>query len=214
MTKVNTSFYWKFSRDGDYNETYLSFIIDVPQTNISLENNFIYFQTTFNSLSMILLLLQEVEIFNNKQGQRNAGLNKKSFLKQVNMCGYNPDFMATEKRNNMNLVEGTAVMGKHKGFPIDWGFYNDTDELIKLNITRFNPVRNVKGENGLCNEVQDRDLLACFRLHSSFNASSNYWDFMPRHIHMSTIFNAMKSHNTIKADEFVKGTLGWSDRNI
>jgi len=210
MATINSSFFWKFSRNGNRSTTYISFIVDVPQINIILQNRSKFFQTTFDSLSNILLLLQDVELFNKWQGQRNAGLDKEHYKREVNKCGFIPNFDWPEKRNSMNLVKGTASMGRHDGAPIDWGFYGDENEVISLNITNFSPVRNVNGATGLCIETQDRDLLSCFRLEPHFDSSINYWDFMPMHIHIPIIFNAMKNHDSIKADEFVRETLGWS----
>lgn len=209
MTTVNSSFFWKFSRDGDYSKTYISFILDVPQTNIILQDNSKFFQTTFDSLSNLLLLLQDVELFNKKQGQKSAGLNKVSYKTEINKCGYMPNSDWLEKRNSMNLVGGTASMGKHKGAPIDWGFFNNENEPIILDITNYSPIRNVEGKKGLCKETQDRDLLSCFRPHPQFDNSLTYWDFMPMHKHIPKIFNAMKSHNSSKADKFVQEILGW-----
>ena len=59
----NAPFFWKFSRDGDFSKTYVSFILDVHDSNIEKIGKDLFWKVSFNSLFMTLLLLQDIEIF-------------------------------------------------------------------------------------------------------------------------------------------------------
>ena len=210
--KSKSNFFWKFSRDGDYSKTYVAFVIDVHDSNIKKENYKLFWLASFNALCRVLMFLQDVEIFNEKIGQKSAGLQKKTYVWAVNNCGYNPPKKHIENRFNYNLVNGKSVMGKHKGFPLDWGYYEDNypNFLIKMNVTDFEPVRHVNYETGVHQKSDGRDLLSCYRIHKNFQKVGWYWDLMPRHIHMKRIFEGMKLFSKEKGNDFVEKVLGWS----
>jgi hypothetical protein len=209
MGIIKTSFFWKFSRDGDYSSTYLSFIIDVPYSKLIKKDTKLIWVTNFQGLSKLLILLQDIELLNQIMKQRSAGLLKPAFVKVIKQCSYNPSNEYNERRVKENLVCGKAIMGKHNGLPIDWGFYNgESDkEIIELDVTSFRPIRNVSGKMGISSQSLGRGLLSCYREHEAFEINSSYWDLMPMHAHIPLIFNAMKSCNEEKTIQFVENVL-------
>lgn len=209
--RKKTIFFWKFSRDGDYSSTYISFIIDVPTTLIELSSDKTYWLSSFNSLSMVLLCLQDVELFNEEIGQRNAGLKKESYVNAVIDCGFNPPSNNPQLRTKYGLVKGKFVNGRHSGEPVDWGLWSDSniEKVVKIDVTDFNPIRNLNN-NGLHEKSGNRDLLFCYRQNNFFNKEIGYWDLMPRHKHMKRIFLAMKELDEDKADKFVGKVLNWT----
>jgi hypothetical protein len=209
MTKT-TSFFWKFTRDGDYSKTYVAFIMDVHDFNILNQNGKIFWITSFNCLANILILLQDVEIYNEKLGEKRAGLEKNTYVSAVNDCGFSPPKKHIELRHITSLVLGTAIMGKHKGFPLDWGFYEDNcEDLIKIDVTDFTPVRHVGAKTGIHPKSNNKDLLLCYRNNVFFNNKGWYWDLMPRHIHMKRIVDNMNNISEKKTSEFLDKILGW-----
>ena len=56
------------------------------------------------------------------------------------------------------------------------------------------------------------DLLGYYRKISSFDVSVNYWDLMPKHLHIKGICDAMKALDAAAAEEFLTGTLKWQKR--
>tara|TARA_Y100000310_G_scaffold260388_1_gene269291 strand:+ start:126 stop:791 length:666 start_codon:yes stop_codon:yes gene_type:complete len=210
--KGKSSFFWKFSRDGDYSKTYVAFIIDVQDSNIQKIGKSLYWLTSFNSLCRILMLLQDVELYNAKIGQKSAGLKKKTYVWAINNCGYNPPDEHIENRYNYNLVCGKAVMGKHKGFDLDWGYYEDNypSKLIKIDVTDFEPVRHITSKTGIHLKSDGRDLLKCYRKNINFTNEGWFWDLMPRHIHTKRIFEAMKLFSKEKGEDFVEKVLAWN----
>jgi hypothetical protein len=189
----------------------VAFVIDVHDSNIQKEGNKLFWLASFNSLARVLMLLQDVEIYNEKIGQKSAGLQKKTYISAINKCSYTPPTKHIENRFNYNLVFGKSVMGKHKGFPLDWGYYEDNypSLLIKIDVTDFEPVRHVNAVNGVHPKSDGRDLLLCYRKDSHFLIGGWYWDLMPRHIHMKRILEGMKAFSDEKAKDFVEKVLAW-----
>lgn len=212
--KKKSTFFWKFSRDGFRSQTYTSLIIDVHDKNIHEEkdqNRFVW-HTSFETLAMMLLLLQDVELLNELNGERNAGLAKEKYSLAVKSCGYVPSSDYQQNRRSKGLVGGQAVMGRHTGTPQDWGYYEDelaANNQIMLDVTDFEPTLRVDAKIGIHHRTGGRDLLSCYRKHPKFVDFGYYWDLMPLHKNVLTIFEAMKNLDRTKAEDFVQNVLLW-----
>lgn len=197
-------------RSGNKSSDYISFIIDVHISNITnsggkkiwIANQFI--------LSRVLLLLQDVELANKQQGQ-SSRLSKITYGKAVNACGYTTDLTSPEQRD-INLVCGQAIMGRHTGKPLDWGFCeNDEKPDIDLGIANFDDSAiEIEASSGIYPKYKkEGDLLSCYREHPKFNSTDYYWDFMPKHEHIIEIFTAMNNSNKVETENFVQKILLW-----
>lgn len=203
--------HWKFSRDGAYSTTYVSFIFDIPSTQLNEESK--VWQASFDQLSKVLLLLQDVELLNK------GNLLKPAFIDAVLACGYQPPTTALQLRDSSGLVSGSAVIGRHNGAPIPFGFYADdtNSPLFDLDVSTFTPALLLSGDRG---EIirswkgpkrANSDLLACYREIECFDPKTQYWDLMPKHAHMQSICHAIKTLDPARAEQFLTQTLQWSN---
>ena len=99
-------FFWKFSRDGAQSRTYVSFIFDVPSSQLNEDATI--WHATFNQLKMVLTLLQDVELLNK------SNLEKKAFIDAVKDCGYTPPATAEQLRNVWD-VSGLRYWSSYRG---------------------------------------------------------------------------------------------------
>jgi hypothetical protein len=202
--------FWKFSRDGVFSETYVSFIFDIPSTQLREESK--VWKASFDQLSTVLLLLQDVELLNKKN------LEKAAFVQAVQKCGYSAPKTASQMRDAKGLVYGSAVIGRHNGNPIPYGMHleKSISSTFELDVSKFTPALNLDGYNGRIIKSWKgprnvkTDLLSCYRAIKCFDPRTNYWDLMPKHTHMQYICHAMKSLDMESTEKFLTQTLQWS----
>ncbi|MFC1514482.1 hypothetical protein ACFL5X_01100 [Candidatus Omnitrophota bacterium] len=204
------SFFWKFTRSGHTSRDYASLIIDIHSSTLTITPEGRKAWTTNQSvLSSILLLLQDVELVNKAIGQR-GGLDKPAYVRAINKCRYTTNLSYTEQRGIKNLIRGKAIMGRHGGTPLDWGFCDDPSQAnIPLDLSTFNPVIEIDAATGTHSRYKGEDLLLCYRKHPKFQTTGYYWDFMPKHDHIVDIFTTIKNVNSSEAERFVEQVLLW-----
>lgn len=117
-------FFWKFTRSGRLSHSYVSLIIDADPTYVNKGAN--TWQTSFEELSMVMLLLHDVEVLN----QPFLGTTKPAFKTVVQSLGYEPTLEYRQQRRQCGLVCGQSVMGRHSGGGLDWGRFDSQDTEI------------------------------------------------------------------------------------
>jgi hypothetical protein len=213
-TPVSRPFFWKFSRDGAWSKTYISFIFDVPSSQLNVDATI--WSATFNQLKTVLLLLQDVELLNKNN------LQKQAFIDAVNKCGYMPPTTTTQLRDDMRIVFGSADIGRHSGTHIPFGFYDENAgfNTVELDVSQFTPALLLSGSEGKILKSRKgptnstKDLLQCYRTIGCYNQEHNYWDLMPKHSHMKEICQAMSSLDPTTTETFLTQILKWQKRTI
>ena len=185
-----------------YSQSYISFIIDVLPSSYYQQNGRLYWETSFEELECFLILLQDVEAINNP----GVGITKPAYANFVSQLGYTATSSYVVSGNAFQC--STAVMGKHGGSPLPWGFINITTTPIILDITNF---RISAFPNAITGKIayHNDDKLLQYRLHPNFINSGNYWDYMPLHSCIIDIINSMKAVSYSRTDSFVKNILKW-----
>lgn len=196
------AFYWKYTRSGMYSTTYLSFIIDVLPTYVNRVGGSLFWETSFEELESFLILLQDIEAINNPV----ANITKPNYANFVTQLGYTATNTYTVQGSNFYI--GTAIMGKHTGRPLPWGYVDIKTTPITLDVTGIKCSAFPNASNGLIPNHTD-DKLLTFRNHTSFVNTGSYWDYMPLHSCIVMIINEMKKVNANRTDLFVKNILKW-----
>ena len=193
------AFYWKYSRNGYISKTYKSFIIDVLPSSWSIINNRRIWHTSFEELEAFLILLQDIEGINNP----NVGATKTAYAQFVIQLGYKPTLNYTISGTGYTC--GTAVIGRHPGSPLPWGFVDNIVTPMNVDITGLKYYYVVPAT-----PITSPDLLVHYRSHSSFQNSGDYWDYMPMHSVLLTVVNAMRNQDPNRTDTFLRTVLKWS----
>ena len=115
----DNGFYWKFTRSGRHNTRY------------AVNSDRRIWHTSFEEIEICLVLLHDVETCN----VPSLGPTKPAFRDIVRSIGYEPSSLYKETRQEMYLVKGKDVMGRHDGVPLDWGCCNDRHTPIDVDIT-------------------------------------------------------------------------------
>lgn len=191
-------FYWKYSRNGWKSKTYKSFIIDVLPSSWMIDRGRKIWNTSFEELEAFLILLQDIEVINNP----GLGPTKPAFDIFVRELGYK----ATKEyqiSGNAYIV-GKAVIGRHLGSPLPWGFFSDKTTPMVIDVTDLKydyvvPVNSIKGN----------DMLQHYVKHPSFENNGEYWDYMPMHSCLINIVSEMKKTDITRTEIFLKNILKW-----
>jgi hypothetical protein len=192
------SFYWKYSRNGYRSKTYKSFIIDVLPSSWSIVNNRYIWHTSFEELEAFLILLQDIEVINNPS----MGATKPAYAQFVLQLGYTPTLNYSISGNG--FICGRAVIGRHSGSQLPWGFVSNTTSPMNVDVTGLKYDYVIPA-----NPIRSDDLLSHYRLHQSFQNVGNYWDYMPMHSVLINVITAMRSYDMQRTDLFVRTVLGW-----
>ena len=196
-------FFWKFTRSGKYSSKYISLIIDVEPSCIDKNNNI--WSTSFEELEMFLVLLHDVEVINNPD----LGATKPAFKEVVETLGYEPTLEYKQLRNEFGLVKGQDTMGRHDGFPLDWGYYSNSKTPININIESLQIAGYINAKDGKLYAGSKEDKLSCYRHYPYFQYLGFYWDLMPKHIVMNPVVREMIRSDTIRANKFLVEELKW-----
>lgn len=193
-------FYWKYSRNGWKSRSYQSFIIDVLPSSWSSSGNRRVWNTSFEELQVFLILLQDIELRNNPS----VGITKPDFDKYVRELGY--EATLSYRISGHKYALGEAVMGRHLGYPLPWGFYSDDTTPIKLDITnlRYDYVVPIDSDKAI-------DMLSYCKGHPNFERSGNYWDYMPMHSCLLDIVRAMINFDRERTRNFLVNVLKWNE---
>ena len=194
-------FFWKFTRSGRLSHSYVSLIIDADPTYVNKGAN--TWQTSFEELSMVMLLLHDVEVLN----QPFLGTTKPAFKTVVQSLGYEPTLEYRQQRRQCGLVCGQSVMGRHSGGGLDWGRFDSQDTPISLTTAGLQVACYIKASDGRLYGNEDK--LSCYRQHPDFIGDGEFYDLMPKHIVMNPIMNALKSVDAARADKFARDCLKW-----
>lgn len=195
-------FFWKYTRSGMYSQTYISFIIDVLPSSIFREKGDYYWKTSFEELKAFLVLLQDVEVINNPS----VGILKPDYAKYIRELRYEPT--SEYKISGEEYRLGYAVMGRHDGKPLPWGFVSDlrTPMIVKVTGLKYSAFPNA--ENGLIPYSRE-DKLQTFRSHYKFENAGVYWDYMPFHSCIIPFIKAMNSKSISSTSWFIENILKW-----
>lgn len=199
------AFYWKFTRSGDFSDTYVSFIIDAPPDVIDREQKI--WCTSFEEIEMFLVLLHDVETCN----RPGLGPATPDFKKVVCSIGYEPSSEYKEMRHEMGLVQGQAAMGRHAGRMLDWGYCNNPTTRIDVDVSGFRHAGYIDAKSGKRSRDPE-DKLSCFRGDPNFIPSGKYYDLMPIHEVMRPLANYLLAQDPDRANKFFVNVLKWSKR--
>lgn len=196
------SFFWKYTRSGMHSKTYVSFIIDVLPSYIISQGSDYYWQTSLEELQIFLVLLQDVEVLNNSE----VGILKEDYAKFIRQLNYEPtkNYITSGSRYKY----GQAVMGRHTGSPLPWGFIDDKRTPVTVKITGLKYSAFPQAYNGLI-PYSSEDKLKPFRNHPQFESTGVYWDYMPFHSCIIPFVQAMLKTNTSRTKAFISNTLMW-----
>ena len=202
------AFYWKFTRSGKLSKDYISLIVDATPDSINPEHRI--WHTSFEEIEMCLILLHDVETAN----MSSTALSKGSFSDAVQEIGYEPSSTYCEMRSTKGLVKGQSVMGRHTGFPLDWGYYGCRDTPIDLDITGLQVAGFVNAIDGkLCGKTwagNKEDKLSCFRSDPNFIPTGMYYDLMPKHNVIVPLARHLLETDATRANEFFTSVLKWT----
>lgn len=197
------AFYWKFTRSGMYSRRYISLIIDATPDTVNDSKN--VWHTSFEELGMLMILLQDVEVNN----VPDKGPTKPAFRDVVRSLGYEPTIDYKMLRGRFNLVKGKAVMGRHDGEELDWGYYSNKLTPIDVSIADFQVGCYIDAATGRRNAYDQEDKLFCFRGDPEFRANGVYFDLMPKHIVMVPIVKSMLATDKGRTERFLFNLLKW-----
>ena len=195
-------FFWKFTRSGAYSRTYVSLILDVDPYSVDRPRH--VWRTSFEELSMAMILLHDVEVMN----QPTLGATKPAFKVVVQSLGYEPTLHYVQQRQRFGLVVGQCVMGRHSGNGLDWGRYTSQDTPMEIDISGFKVAAYIRASDGRL--YGDEDKLSCYRGHKDFCQEGEFYGLMPKHEVMNPIVTAMKAKDPLRTDQFVKECLKWT----
>lgn len=195
-------FFWKFTRSGRYSNSYVSLIIDADPTCVSKVTHL--WQTSFEELGMIMLLLHDVEVLN----QPALGATKPAFRVVVQSLGYEPTLEYRQQRQRFNLVCGQSVMGRHDGVGLDWGRFSSQRTPIVLDISSLQVACFIQASTGRLYGYEDK--LSCYRQHPDFVNRGEFYDLMPKHLVMKPIMTEMRKIDRVRADKFARNFLKWT----
>ena len=198
------SFFWKYTRSGKISQTYLSFIIDVPPSFLFSSKERVFWSTSFEELEAFLILLQDIELINNPK----VGTTKAAYASFVNELGFVPSQEYQVSGNQFHV--GVATMGTHPGPNLPWGFVDDAQSPIQLDVTHLDYSAFPDATTGKIPFHSDDKLLP-FRKHSCFERVGNYWDYMPKHSCVVLIFSALFDYDPQRAYLFVRDILRWRE---
>ena len=199
-----SSFYWKFTRSGRYSTKYISLIIDIHSSEMIRDGAHVFWNTNMKCLEMILLLMMDVEKHNNPTEWHE----KLEYKKQIERCNYTPGNYNQPLRQQFELVFGSAVMGRHSGSPLDFGYYKHDGDEFPVDLTNMQFSTYVDGKTGNIGYGRD-DKLSCFRVLPEFKTDGIYFDLMPQHNVIPRIFEAMRAKNKKETITFVEEVLHW-----
>lgn len=194
-------FFWKFTRSGRISSSYVSLIVDVDPTHIDRAAG--KWNTSFEELGMIMLLLHDVEVLNQPQ----LGATKPAFRVVVQSLGYEPTLQYRQQRDRLGLVLGQSVMGRHNGVGLDWGRYTSTHTPMAISTDGLEVATYIQASNGRLYGNEDK--LSCYRRHPDFCDHGEFYDLMPKHVVMRNIVLAMKQCDAERTERFVTKWLKW-----
>lgn len=197
------AFYWKFTRSGMYSRRYISLIIDATPDAVNSSKK--VWQTSFEELGMIMILLQDVEVNN----VPNMGPTKPAFRDVVRSLGYDTTLDYKMLRQKYGLVKGKTVMGRHSGDELDWGYYSNRRTPISISIADLQVGCYIDAAAGRRNSYDVEDKLSCFRGDPDFRSKGIYFDLMPKHIVMVPIVKSMLSLDKDRTENFLFRFLKW-----
>ena len=91
-------FFWKFTRSGRFSSSYVSLIIDADPGAVNKVAH--TWQTSFEELEMVVLLLHDVEVLN----QPNLGPTTQAFKVVVQSLGYEPTLEYKQQRQQLQWL--------------------------------------------------------------------------------------------------------------
>lgn len=191
-------FFWKFSRNGWKSRTYQSYIIDVLPSSFTRINGKKIWKTSFEELEVFLILLQDIEVRNNPK----LGATKPDFDKFVRQLGYKAT--TNYEISGIKHILGEAVIGRHNGSPLPWGYYSNKATPITVDVT------NLKYDYVVSfNSAKGKDMLQHYVDHAKFESNGDYWDYMPMHSCLLDIVDAIKKCDNKRAEKFLLDVLKW-----
>lgn len=191
-------FFWKYTRNGKISKTYQSFVIDVLPNSLTTQNNQIIWHTSFEELEAFLILLQDIEVINNPQ----LGATKPAYSQYVRQLGYRPTLNYSV--SGSSYICGQAIIGRHSGSPLPWGFFSNSQTPIDFDVTGIKTRYDL-----LINTVSNGNLLGYYSSHPEFQSNGNYWDYMPLHSCLVAVITLMNSVDPSRTDHFVRHVLCW-----
>lgn len=194
-------FFWKFTRSGRFSNSYVSLIIDADPTCVNRAAN--TWQTSFEELGMVMLLLHDVEVLN----QPALGATKPAFKVVVQSLGYEPTLKYQQQRGQFGLVCGQSVMGRHGGLGLDWGRFASQRTPMTFDTTGLQVACYINASDGRLYGNEDK--LSCYRGHQDFISKGEFYDLMPKHVVMNPIMTALKKVDEARADKFARNWLKW-----
>lgn len=194
-------FFWKFTRSGRFSNSYVSLIIDADPTCVNRAANI--WQTSFEELGMVMLLLHDVEVLN----QPALGATKPAFRVVVQSLGYEPTLEYRQQRVRLGLVCGQSVMGRHGGVGLDWGRFASHRTPVSLDTSGLQVACYISASDGRL--YGDEDKLSCYRQHPDFISKGVFYDLMPKHAVMNPIMTALRMSDAARADKFAREWLKW-----
>lgn len=195
-------FFWKFTRSGRFSNSYVSLIIDADPTCVNKFTR--QWQTSFEELGMVMLLLHDVEVLN----QPDLGATKPAFKVIVQALGYEPTLEYQQQRQRFNLVCGQSVMGRHGGSGLDWGRFSSRRTPMFLDISELQVACFIQASTGRLYGYEDK--LSCYRHHPDFINTGEFYDLMPKHMVMKPIMTGMMKVDRVRADKFARNFLKWT----
>jgi len=196
-------FFWKFTRSGKISASYVSLILDVDPG--SVDRTRYEWHTSFEELEMAMILLHDVEVLN----QPLMGTTKKAFSAVVESLGYKPTLDYRQQREQLGLVFGKSVMGRHDGDPLDWGRFESFMTPITISLIGLDRAGFIRASDGHSRFSSYEDKLLCYRGHSDFVQEGEYYDLMPVHAVMKPFIEAMKRCDAERTETFVSEMLKW-----
>jgi len=200
-----SKYFWKFVRNGNQSRKYISLIIDVPISLTDKDRR--VWRVSYTGLQMLMILLHDVEVLNEELNET-GGIQKQAFVDAVGEAGYLPSTSYKPLRYSNYLVLGQEQLGRHKGSPLDYGYYENDKDIIEIDVRSFFPVRWLYEEGEA--KFPEKDNLKPYREYDEFEKGVIYFDFMPLHRHMSVIVDYMKKYNEHITEEFLDKILGWT----
>ena len=195
-------FFWKFTRSGRFSSSYVSLIIDADPTCVNKITR--QWQTSFEELEMVMLLLHDVEVLN----QPGLGTTKPAFREVVQSLGYEPTLAYRQQRQEFNLVCGQSVMGRHGGAGLDWGRFSSWCTPIFLDLSELQVACFIQASTGRLYGPEDK--LSCYRQHPEFINTGEFYDLMPKYMVMKPIMTGMMKIDRNRADKFARTFLKWT----
>ena len=195
-------FFWKFTRSGRFSSSYVSLIIDADPGAVNKVAH--TWQTSFEELEMVVLLLHDVEVLN----QPNLGPTTQAFKVVVQSLGYEPTLEYKQQRQQLGLVCGQSVMGTHFGAGLDWGRFSSLQTPLTIDIAELQVAYFIRASDGRLYGNEDR--LSCYRQHPDFTSCGEFYDLMPKHQVMNPIMTELMGVDRARADRFARDCLKWT----